>query len=445
MIGIVIVLGIVVTIATVAVMMRRTTAQTALVVVPALNVGADIAIGYTRNALTFHTGYMRSVLLIAFVFACVRYIRVNRITLPCILFAIYLACLVPFSSNASFSAEQYHKVFLALALFCIAYSLVDTPEQLSKLFRGLHVALWIIIGHFILVQFLKIGPSTYLKGVIYFGPREGSEVYVTYIIAYAAVLMPLYITIEKLRGAQLKVMPAVMLIAGVLVMLLIFRRGSLLACAGGWVVYTFLSSRRRILVRYLAIACIGLAALYPLYGSVLRQLLEVRGNVAAYVADRDVGRMAEFSKVGNEFLSGGAAHALFGTDVFNSAGYFNTERPVHVDYMSLLLGAGAIGLGLYLFILVSFVTAMWRRARRAASPVLVTELRAAMAALVAASMIMSLSSQIWVLTPLSTFFLFAGALLGVVKYRPGHVSEHAGNMQASVALGSGQSSFASVR
>ncbi len=126
--------------------------------------------------------------------------------------------------------------------------------------------------------------------------------------------------------------------------------------------------------------------------------------------------MQDIENTLHAFQTEGLAHALIGSEAFNDRVFFNTVRPLHVDYARVLVGSGAIGLGMYMFIYfqilrVSLVRAIGNGSYRARSGC------AVVCALVGGSLFVSFSSQIYVISSLSWLFLLLGAINGWFRER----------------------------
>src|SRR5690606_33897827 len=125
----------------------------------------------------------------------------------------------------------------------------------------------------------------------------------------------------------------------------------------------------------------------------------------------NAGRMQDLKNAAHAFQTRGITHALIGSEAFRDRAFFKTNRPVHVDYARILVGAGAIGLGLYMSVHFHIV---WKTLIRS------TKLNsyrsrvafAVVCGLISGSFLVSFSSQIYVFSSLSWLFLMLVAING---------------------------------
>jgi hypothetical protein len=390
---------------------RRGIRRNLVFAIPAINVLADMLLDYAQVG-GWHTGHLRALLMALFIAVLLPRLRWNATNTLLFGFLFYLFLLLGRSSDPAYSGEMWLRLVVALGMLPVAFSLVRTPGDLRRLNVGVVVSVLIGVLYIAASQVFQWGTKLYGDNSLYFA-RGGQDVYVTYFIAYTLVLLPLMFEVGSFRAARSRLAAGSIALSALLVLLLAFRRGSIFGMVGGALVYSLMTRHRARAMRIWVVAVLVLGAGYPLYGDRLEAIARDR-DITAYVSDTEIGRMAEFGIVTREFLNNGPAHALFGSELFNSRVYLQTHRTLHVDYTNLLLGAGLVGLVMYLALYARLLVDVRQRARRLGALPAVREIKAAFFGLVTACLIISLSNQLWSVAPLSLVFLYLGALLGVL-------------------------------
>jgi O-antigen ligase len=394
----------------------RTLGRNFLYAVPALNVLADMFVD-VWSVGGVHSGVIRAAVLTLFICLSVPTLRLSRDTVLVCALVGYLALLLPGTSNPPHSFEMWLRLTLAVMMLPIAHATVLTVRELRKLNIGLAVAVFVIVVQFVAAQVFQLGSTVYGEEQAYLvGGNSG--VYITYVIAYALVSLPLAFRSQSFRSPAARLFMGGLAVAAICVLFLVFRRGAILGFLVGTIVYVLYTRNRGRATALVGAGAVAMVAAMPLIGDRLASIYSERGDVVAFIENTDQGRMAEFELVWREFLDRGVRHAMFGSDLFNSRAYLGETRTLHVDYTNLLLGAGIVGLGLYLLIFFWIVREANRRARLLRAFPLAAEIRATLLGLVATCLVVSFSTQIWAVGPLSCAFLYFGALLGLLRPVP---------------------------
>jgi O-antigen ligase len=394
----------------------RTLGRNFLYAVPALNVLADMFVD-VWSVGGVHSGVIRAAVLTLFICLSVPTLRLSRDTVLVCALVGYLALLLPGTSNPPHSFEMWLRLTLAVMMLPIAHATVLTVRELRKLNIGLAVAIFIIVVQFVAAQIFQLGSTVYGENHAYLmGGTSG--VYITYFIAYALVSLPLAFRSQSFRSPGARLFMGGLATAAICVLFLVFRRGAILGLLVGTVVYVLYTPNRGRATALVGAGALAMAAAMPVIGDRLVSVYSDRGDVVGFVENTERGRMAEFGLVWREFLDNGIRHAMFGTDLFNSRAYLRESRTLHVDYTNLLLGAGVVGLALYLIIFIWLVREVNRRARLLRAIPLAAEIRATLLAMIATCLVVSFSTQIWAIGPLSCAFLYFGALMGLLRPVP---------------------------
>ncbi len=364
-----------------------------------------------------HTGILRALLLLAFVFVLLPRLRAEPVTLVILTTLLYLfMVIVAFSSDPLSSLEVYLRLVISMMMFPAAYYLIDSWEAYSKLATSARVSLGIVVVSFFLNQQYQVGIQEYhLDEAAFTG---GAGVYPAYIVAYAGLMLPLLLRVSPSRWSRRLTIGLVGL--GVLVMLLLFRRGPIVALLlGGMVMFFFgRAPLKAQVVRYGVVLLAVLMLVLPVFWGKVSALYQKRvAEGVAYELQSRGGRVAELNFVREQVAERSLVQNLFGEELFNARGkyQFTRRRTLHVDYLLLLHGAGFLGLTLFLLIYGTMAWRFSRWHRRLPRSALADELKGAFWAILLASLLLSATNQLWAITPYSFFFLCMGALTSLTR------------------------------
>jgi O-antigen ligase len=378
-----------------------------IVIVILANVIATVVIDYVPGDI-LHVGYLRVLIVLALLGAAVPLLRLDSVGVTIVGFLIFTGLLIPLSSNPVGSIDSYLKVFLALTMYILAFSLVRHSGHLREAYLGFTLGAAVVVVSFTIAQIFNLGEVAYGEGGAHTG---GGGVHQTVLITYFILSLPLLYEVYRDNPRFRKVALAVAL-GGLIVLLLIFRRGSILALLAGLLLWAILTPQKKVALQ----GALGLGLVALILGPFLYDRLEgmyerrvVEGS-QSYV-EGEAGRMQDVNRAVEAFRTGGVTHALIGSEAFQDRAFFNTDRPIHVDYARILVGTGAIGLAWYLLIFFQVVRISLVRAMRAGTYQAKVGF-AVVCGLVVASLIVSFSSQIYVVSSLSWFFLMLGAING---------------------------------
>ncbi len=383
------------------------------VCLPVIHLLGDIGKG-TQPVEVFHTGNIGVAVHLGFVLLCLSRLRIDALTVTTLLFVLYLALLVPLSSYPLNSLGAYLKVAAAFMLLPICSALFTSLDRLRSVQRGMLAAFVLALAHFTVAQVFKIGRSPYIEGTVFLG---GGGVFITYLIAYVVTGIPLTLALLSPRRRMMRLLIGLGAMYGLVIMIIVFRRGSLLGMAAALVTYFVLTSgvhRRRMVVS--GVVAAGAAAITsPLYLPKLLPVLGFRGDFFRFFSETNRGRMGEFGVSVQMFFDGPVKHKLLGTDLFSSKELLGVNRALHVDYTNLLVTAGLTGLLLYLAVLATAVVTFLRSARRIRDRHSRRLLIATFMGLLAVFVGVSSSRQLGSVTSLTVAFLYLGTLIGVAR------------------------------
>ncbi|MBK6933536.1 MAG: hypothetical protein IPH17_00115 [Bacteroidales bacterium] len=280
-----------------------------------------------------------------------QYVEIKRFMIPMYLFFIYLLILIFFSSNFFYSAQTYIKTLIPALFLPISFTFIKDINQLKKFNKILILFLLLYLINFILTNFFKIGKTPYSSlgsdFSLYVGNvfTEGLNS-----IAYILVILPLILYLDKKNKKIVIILGVLALIA----LLLNLKRISIIAVLIGYFFLILFSKRKSYFIKSIVPIILLLFILYPFYKEPLQYQYMNRASRFTEDFYETEGRYIETKLVWDEVFSfNSIQHSLFGKEMFNSSGKYGggifRERYLHVDYNSLLFGAGIFGLLFYFY------------------------------------------------------------------------------------------------
>jgi hypothetical protein len=378
-----------------------------------VNVVADALTAFAGSEASLHSGILRAPIIILITLFYLHKVRTSRVTNAVIVFLVYLGILILFSSNFGRSLNTFLKVFLAFSMIPIAYYSIVRLDDFRKLQLSLVIGVILLLINYFLAQVFHLGEKVYSEDAAYLG---GNGIYITYIFDYALVSVLLSVTCLQSKRSQYLVWFIHILAA--VVVLITFRRGSILAPMFGYMIIFILGNWKikRQVLSALALVAIAFLILLPVYGDLISALYEQRVTEGIHVElDAPFGRVNETREVWTEFLNKGVIRTLFGTELFNSIEYFlywsTNGRTIHVDYNILAHGSGLIGLFLFFLIFGLIGKSFFDAQSFFPSTKFYNRLKPVFWAVLGTGFVLSLSNQLWHLTSYSCFCLLMGAML----------------------------------
>jgi len=295
---------------------------------------------------SYHSYIINGFFLIYTIYVTFRYVEIKRFMIPMYLFFIYLLILIFFSSNFFNSAQTYIKTLIPALFLPISFTFIKDINQLKKFNKILILFLCLYLINFILTNFLKIGKTPYSR------LDSGFSLYVGNVfteglnsIAYILVILPLILYLDKKNKKIIIFLGALALVA----LLLNLKRISIIAIFIGYFFLVFFSKRKSYFIKSIVPIILLLFILYPFYKEPLQYQFMNRSDRFTEDFYENEGRYIETKLVWGEVFSfNSIQHSFFGKEMFNSSGNYGGgilgERVIHVDYNSLLFGAGIFGL-----------------------------------------------------------------------------------------------------
>lgn len=319
-----------------------------------------------------------------------------------LVFLAYFLVHASLTSNPSYSLEVWLKVFLPVVMMCFGAGWVRDLSDLRRANLFFLAGMGVIVGQLVLAQLFGLGQSAYVENSLFMG---GGQIQTSYYLVVGAVLMPLLIAASKRRWERLAIWGVTAL--SLLITLLLLRRGALAGLSVGLLVYLVVARNKgRAMIGISAMVFIALLTL-PLYQDLLIQRIDARELTERRLEDEM--RYRETFYVTSDLGKSSAAVVMFGKEAFNSPNYFRSlmyGRQLHVDYNVLLHGGGVVGLWLFLSVFGWLAIALWRVKP---STHVGERLRACALALIAASVVISLSGSLAVQSYWSALAFYVGA------------------------------------
>ena len=276
----------------------------------------------------------------------------GRATVVIKVFLIYTLLLVLRSADGTDAIETYAKSWLCFSMFPIGFVLARTEDGLRGIARGVVALGMVMVVGFLIAQFLRLGPSEYLKDSFYMG---GARVQTSYALTLSTLCAAYLVSTASTQSRRLFYG-----VAGVvcgIVVVVILRRMAIVGLAVGIITYlALMPNKRRALASLLVIAAMLIAA-FPLYGDVLLSRYQHRIHGEQVRDLQEEGRFMEIGVVLSDLQGGGVTHAFIGSQIYTSGTYFRVNRDrypsfgygreLHMDYSVILHGMGLIGAGLY--------------------------------------------------------------------------------------------------
>ncbi len=384
--------------------------------IPPFNALIDVLIGpYLLNLEVI--GEIRGAIILLYIIAMIPYLSMKGPNKPVYWWLLYLIPLLFFSSNFTLSLSVYLKMTIGYMMLPIGYTLIRNKRGFDKMCLSIASAAYIYIIAFVIFQLFGLGEVVYIEqGFTSFG---GGQVQFTQILAYAVIAFPLtYQVNQRLRWKALHVLGH---IVGAVVVVLVYHRSSIYAMVFGAFVLGIVGYKRTKLFKYLAIAAvltfISFQFVLPGVYEDLIEIVQTRSITLQDILESQGGRMAEIRFFTYTYPRSSIIEIFFGQELFNGGsvmGWIKQRgniRPLHIDYIIVLFGAGIIGFILYLYVYFRTTVLVFRL-----KEFLPTENRkgffATYLGLLVACLIMSLANQIWVISSLTVIFFYIGGLIG---------------------------------
>jgi hypothetical protein len=289
-------------------------------------------------------------------------------------------------------------------MYPVGYYFCLNESILQKINTSYLLLALIVCINIVLANIFGFGSSDYLEESFYFG---ATDVNITKQLSIVLLSSPVILMVNNSRRERL--FAIIILITSLVFSILGLKRGVILALLSGFMIYSILGTYKGMILRNLMIIFFILFVTFPLYQPVLLPRYESR-RAEMEQLEEDARRI-ETMEVLQAFKQGNISHKLIGSQLFNSQAFFNTERPLHIDYNVILNGSGIIGLIIYVLMYVFLILDNRKGFRFNKKDFFYRNLNAVFWALIAASLIISISGSIHAFTFRSMLFFYLGALI----------------------------------
>ncbi len=344
-----------------------------------------------------------------------KYVEIKRFMIPMYLFFIYLLILISFSSDFFYSAQIYIKTLIPALFLPISFSFIKDIDHLKKFNKILILLICLYLINFIIANIFKLGRTAYGKEgffSLYVGNvfTEGLNS-----IAYILVILPLILYLNK-RHKKFVIFLGVLAFVALLLNL---KRISILAVFIGYFFLIFFSKRKSYFIKSIVPIILLLLILYPFYKEPLQYQFLNRSSRFTEDFYENEGRYIETKLVWNEVFSFNfIPQSLFGKEMFNSPGNYGGgvfgERPLHMDYNSLLFGSGILGLLFYFYYNIAILNYFLKLKKHLPSKNnLINIMNATFIAIFLMSFIISISGSFGSVVFTTVRSIYLGAILGI--------------------------------
>ena len=384
-------------------MFQKQITSHAIILIALINVIAAITSQYFPED-TLHTGIIRAVVMFGSFAYYLPKLKIDSTTKVIIVYLSYLLIIVTFSSNVESTFSTYLKHGIGLLMFPIAYQYFKDLNNIKALAYLVVISLALINANLIVAQFFHIGRVVYGGSIYVGGGRMGQ----TYLIAYFLLSIPL-ILLFKLRE-RLKLLLFIVYPLSIMFLFLVGRRGSILGFLAGLFVYSLFTYRKsKAMTALSTMVLVGIIA-FSVYAE---QINFVQDRIMSISEPEDIARYQEVFWSMELIQEKGITHALFGSELFNYQAITGGRRGLHMDYTTLLIGSGVLGLLLYLSIYYTLFKQIIRIAAKIKSNKMRREIYATFFSLITCAAIISISGQYGSISSLALLFIIFGSILGI--------------------------------
>jgi hypothetical protein len=335
-----------------------------------------------------------------------------------LIFMAYLFILCLFSSNIRLSLTMTVKTSIGMLVYMLAYRFFDGSGQFHKLLGYYKYLFILLLLTIVLSNLLGIGQTGYgedpaAEESVFFG---SIGVNITKLLIIPILIAPVYLF--NIKGKLNKAVSIILILTGIIITIIAFKRSSTLGLIGGALVYALLMKKSKIVKPLIYLVIIAYVS-FPLYKDYLFNSFEARKGQLYYVSKEaesmeQEARYWETANVINALKEDDLIHTFFGSEIFNEFDYFNVVRMLHIDYNVILNGSGIIGLFLFLIIYYYIIKKAWFY-RRKAKDEHTRLISISVISIIVYAMFMSIGGSVRAFDFRGPIFIYAGAALGFLE------------------------------
>jgi hypothetical protein len=334
------------------------------------------------------------------------------------IFMVYLFILCLFSSNIRLSLTMTVKTSIGMLVYMLAQRFFGGSGQFNKLLGYYKYLFILLLLTIVLSNLLGIGQTGYgedpsAEESVFFG---SIGVNITKLLIIPILIAPVYL--YNIKGKLNKAISIILILIGIIITIIAFKRSSTLGLIGGALVYALLMKKSKIVKPLIYIVIIAYFS-FPLYKDYLFNSFEARKGQLYYVSKEaesmeKEARYWETANVLNALKEDDLIHTFFGSEIFNEFDYFNVVRMLHIDYNVILNGSGIIGLFLFLIIYYYIIKKAWFY-RRKAKDEQTRLISISVISIIVYAMFMSIGGSVRAFDFRGPVFIYAGAALGFLE------------------------------
>ena len=248
-------------------------------------------------------------------------------------------------SRYNFFPDKALKVLLGSVSFAYGLYFINSFQRFIELNRVFIISILIILVTIIIANLTGVTYKLYADTGFSLG---GQGVNIAKNLAIYVLPFPIYLILNRKKIPNLVL--RILYILCLIIIAVSLKRGAMLGLLLGTATYFITSARRGKFLRNSLLVIFVLFLAYPIYEPILKETLKAREENFSFT-EEDVeseGRFTEFKMTWNDIKHKPVVRTLFGEGVQSEAVYFDINRMHHTDLISILFGAGIVGLVLYI-------------------------------------------------------------------------------------------------
>ncbi len=369
-----------------------------------INIVTDSIILLSEDFI-INPGYIRLFTLLLLIISVFSKIVKDKTFLLIIITIVYFLIIgLVNSSNFIVSIEGIAKLFIPFIFYPITLKLNESINFTSEriLVKTLNYIVIYVTILFLVFQYFQIGESPYIDGFFYLG---GFNIQITYFLAYTIIMLIYFFKTQKKNSKLHRVFKLIIIACAIISIIFIFRRTAILSVLFSISSLFFIYKKNILYFIFIGLFFIFYSNFFTVKNNIFDEIIEKRSRNELV----DEGRYMEFFTIYKDLAYHGFPNFLLGNQLFNSKEYFekesifqlNNQSQLHTDAGAILHGSGVFGFLLYLIVLFSILKKVYKSAskRDYIFPLL---------PILLSFVLFSISGQYYIITALSSFFIFLG-------------------------------------
>jgi hypothetical protein len=387
-----------------------------IILLPLLNVLATVLTPYFTGPI--NPGILRTLLIGGFsiYFFFKRFVWHNLALKWAMYFLLYLGIMGLFSSSYSTTYNVFFKIYISTFLFVIGYYYSHIPGMFQRWNKMILISMIVFLLDFMVANAFGLGETGY-KGssedTFFGGGGVNLAKNISVILLMSPIIYQELIADRSVNRRWIWIF-YVAVFFGIIFLGLALKRGAILGFALGGLTFLILAPNRLRNFKNILVGFFVLLALSPFYWNRVMENLEIRSESIHLESDENLekqGRYLEYQFVMDQWENADLSQQIFGANLFNEREHYSINRMFHTDYMSLLSGAGLLGLVIFIFTYFSILKELYSKVMNHPS-VLNKRNWAIGAAIIVAVAVNGFSGTITSIEPRGMVMLYLGSLIG---------------------------------